>query len=409
MLELENMGDATRRVQELERSLLETRMTNARLMEDIDSYQLLLSEKTLNGDLSRNDIFRSASPMDVQRTPPRSKPSTSLADELSSVADESEEAVPEQHDQARRLQSEIATLKDQNKALTLYVNKIIERILQHQGGYENILSNQDEDDAAAGEGAVAAGVNRAMPPPPNKDKDLPPPPAKETGAQGLSLLQRAKSVAYGTAAAKPKRPMSYAPTSGPNRERSMTENIDTAPSIPLQRSNSTRMSIDMAARRRSMAAPGASEWNTSAAAQVVGNMYRGPSGDHGPSSPGLTSPRNSFFQFRNPSGGTMTVSSIAENGDSDSDAPDEMARKSALDALNGTHDVPSVDTPSPPRSMGSRERDVGAAVMTGNKMRPLRLVKEAEEVNKANRSSWLPQSVAGFFNKEGAAQGTGGS
>lgn len=413
MLELENMGDATRRVQELERTLLETRMTNARLMEDIDSYQLLLSEKTLNGDLSRNDIFRSGSPMDVHRTPPRAAPSTSLADELSSAADEGEEA-PEQPDQTRRLQSEISTLKDQNKALTLYVNKIIERILQHQGGYENILSNQDEDDAAAGEGAVAAGVTRAMPPPPNKDKDLPAPPAKENGAQGLSLLQRAKSVAYGTAT-KPKRPMSYAPTSDPNRERSMTENPDTAPSIPLQRSMSSRMSMDMAARRRSMATPGASEWNASSAAQLVGNMYRGPSSEHGtPASPGLASPRNSFFAFRNPSGGAITVNSIAEDGDSDGLEGNldeaEKARRSALDALNGTQDVPSVDTPSPPRSTASRDRESGAAVMTGNKMRPLRLVKEAEQEQKmANRSSWLPQSVAGFFNKDGTAGPAGGT
>lgn len=419
------MGDASRRVQELERSLLDTRMTNARLMEDIDSYQLLLSEKTLNGDLARNDIFRSASPMDVQQTPPRSKPSTSLADELSSAAEEAEEPLPEQHDQNRRLQSEISALKDQNKALTLYVNKIIERILQHQGGYENILSNQDEDDAQVGEGAIAAGINRPMPPPPNKDKDLPPPPAKETGAQGLSLLQRAKSVAYGTAAAKPRgRPMSYAPTSDPSHreQRSMTENIDTAPSIPLQRSASKRMSIDMAAKRRSMAVPSSSEWNSSAAAQVVGNMYRGPSSEHGPTSPGLTSPRNSLNYFRMPSGGAMTVSSIAEDtADSDSasgtgsgsggaDGVDEAerARRSALDALNGTQDSPHVDTPSPPRSMGSRERDVGAARMTGNKMRPLRLVKEAEEISKANRTSWFPSSVAGFFNKDAAAGANAG-
>lgn len=119
----------------------------------------------------------------------------------------------------------------------------------------------------------------------------------------------------------------------------------------------------------------------------------------------------------------MTVSSIAEDAaDSDSlastsaggsgglDGVDEAerARRSALDALNGTQDSPHVDTPSPPRSMGSRERDVGAAVMTGNKMRPLRLVKEAEETSKANRSSWFPTSVAGFFNKDAAAGANAG-
>jgi hypothetical protein len=48
LVETENMGGG--RMQDLEKILLETRMTNARLMEDNESFQLLLSEKTLNGD-----------------------------------------------------------------------------------------------------------------------------------------------------------------------------------------------------------------------------------------------------------------------------------------------------------------------------------------------------------------------
>ena len=54
MLEVENAGGG--RLRELEKQLLETRMTNARLMEDNESFQLLLGEKTLNGDLSRGDV-----------------------------------------------------------------------------------------------------------------------------------------------------------------------------------------------------------------------------------------------------------------------------------------------------------------------------------------------------------------
>ena len=47
--------------------------------------------------------------------------------------------------------------------------------------------------------------------------------------------------------------------------------------------------------------------------------------------------------------------------------------------------------------------------MTGNKMRPLRLVKEAEQEQKlANRVSWIPQNVAGWFNKgDAGANGPG--
>ncbi len=42
---MENAGGGRQR--ELEKELLEARMANARLMEDNESYQLLLSEKTL--------------------------------------------------------------------------------------------------------------------------------------------------------------------------------------------------------------------------------------------------------------------------------------------------------------------------------------------------------------------------
>lgn len=54
--------------------------------------------------------------------------------------------------------------------------------------------------------------------------------------------------------------------------------------------------------------------------------------------------------------------------------------------------------------------------MTGNKMRPLRLVKEAEEEQKkaGNRTSWaipqnITQGISGWFgNKEGGGGPAGG-
>jgi hypothetical protein len=410
LVEMENMGDASRRVQELERTVLEQRMTNARLMEDIDSYQLLLSERTLNGDFSRNDLLRS-SPAPEDRTGSRSGQPASLADELSSINSDDGEPASDNAD-VKRLQGEVQNLKDSNKALTLYVNKIIDRILQHQGGYENILSNADDD--------APAGAQRAAPPPPNKDKDLPPPPPpKETGP---SFLQRASSVVYGKGD-KPKRPQSAVIQPQP----SVTEDVNTAPSIPLNRASSKRMTVDLSSRRRSTQID-------QHAATIVSNMYRGPSGEHGPASPSIVSPRNSFFGYRQPSGNPPTVSSIREDGLDDVSDEDSSAanRKSALDALTGSdaspqrkparspsknrdssttasESVPSVDTPSPPRSMLSREDRTNTAggVMTGNKMRPLRLVKEAEEESKANkRTSWavptnIAQGISGWWNKEG--------
>ena len=116
---MENAGGG--RMAELEKQLLETRMTNARLMEDNESFQLLLSEKTLNGDLSRGDFLRTASTPEP-RTPSHTGPSTSLADELESAEGSEAEII-------RRLESEVNSMKDQNKALTLYINKIIGRLL----------------------------------------------------------------------------------------------------------------------------------------------------------------------------------------------------------------------------------------------------------------------------------------
>lgn len=63
LVESENMGGG--RMQEVERLLLEARMTNARLMEDNESYQLLLSEKTLTGDFTKSEFMGSASNQDA--------------------------------------------------------------------------------------------------------------------------------------------------------------------------------------------------------------------------------------------------------------------------------------------------------------------------------------------------------
>jgi hypothetical protein len=349
--------------------------------------------------------------------PSRSGLATSLADELSSLNSDDGDALTSDNADIKRLQGEVQTMKDSNKALTLYINKIIERVLQHQGGYENILSNADED--------APAGAQRPAPPVPNKDKDLPPPPPpKETPPpSGPSFLQRASSVMYGKGEKPKPRPQSAV------IQPRVTEDISTAPSIPLNRTSSKRTTVDLSSRRRS------TQIDSNAAA-IVGNMYRGPGeGQAGASSPGIVSPRNSFFGFRQPSGNAPTVSSIREDGLDDSADEDASAanRLSALEALNGSDSgvsaspqrrspsknrdssttsgttdggVPSADTPSPPRGL-TRSDTVSGGVMTGNKMRPLRLVKDAEAEKKANnRASWaVPQNIAqglsGWWNKDG--------
>jgi hypothetical protein len=354
VMEMENAGGG--RMRELEKQLLETRMTNARLMEDNESFQLLLSEKTLNGDLSRGDFLRPSSR--GERAPSRDGPSTSLADELESAEDMDSDAV-------RRLEVEVNGLKDQNKALTLYINKIIGRLLTHQG-FESVLGN---DDAAPGAAA------------PDTNKELPPPPPPKENEQPQGFLQRAKSVAMG-GGRKP-RPLSYAPAPiSTSTNTSVNEDPSTAPRIPLQRSNSQRHSSGNFHHRRST-----SEVPQAAAANLINNMVRSPGMPAGsnPTSPGLVSPRNSFFNFPINGQTSNPGSRVPSAG-----GPIQEEREAAAASEQG-----HVDTPSPPRRADTVVGTGGP--MTGKGMRPLRLVQNEEEAMRArkaaNRGSW----IAGWF------------
>ncbi|KAI5364175.1 hypothetical protein Slin14017_G061390 [Septoria linicola] len=392
LVEVENQGGG--RMQEIQKQLYDVKMHNARLMEENESFQLLLSEKTLQGDFlrapSHNDGSRPSSQhMDTAA-------GTSLADELDSHADESEV-----EGDTRRLQAEINGLKDANKALTLYINNIISRLLQHDQ-FEAILDKTP--DLIAGPGAISRRQHAA-----DTDKELPPPPSEQE--EQPSLLQRAKSVMGGN---KPRpRPLSQslAPSDKmepPLRTPGLNEDPSTAPSVPLARAKSTRASLG---HRRAN-----SEWP---AASVVTNMYRGPSPNSGPLSPGLTSPinRNSFFG-RAPSG--SQVPTITENNVEKENARDSKTGSTAsnhnsvvsnsgytgLDddgaATNGLGNERS-NPSSPPRSTassGDKDKQSGA-VMMGSKPRPLRLVQEAADETaakkQANRGSWF-----GWMNKGGA-------
>ncbi|KAF1834302.1 hypothetical protein BDW02DRAFT_498636 [Decorospora gaudefroyi] len=353
VLEVENAGGG--RMAELEKQLLETRMTNARLMEDNESFQLLLGEKTLNGDLSRGDFLRESSHAE-DRTPSRSGPSTSLADELQSAEESDAEVV-------RKLEAEVTSMKAQNQALTLYINKIIGRLLTHQG-FESVLGNDTENDDQA-------------PGAPDKNKELPPPPPQEN-EQPQGFLQRAKSVAMG-GSRKP-RPLSMmGPPPITNATNSAHEDPSTAPSIPLTRSTSGRHASGSYHRRSTSEAPGA--------ASVVNNMYRpSPVGTSGPVSPGIVSPRNSFFGLPVHSGpGSSNPVSRVPSGQG------PIPEDKEVDAKTESSSASHVDTPSPPRPVGRSETSTG--VMTGKGMRPLRLVQNEEEAMKArkaaNRGSWF--------------------
>ncbi|KAH8820792.1 hypothetical protein F5884DRAFT_60775 [Xylogone sp. PMI_703] len=352
LVETENMEGG--RMREIEKLLLETRMANARLMEDNESFQLLLSEKTLNGDFHKSDFgFGSSSNADALNALEGRTPVASLADELS----EASEAVDGESENYRRLEAELKTAKDQNKALTLYINKIIERLLQHRD-FETILDQSSD-----------------FKPTPNTEKDLPPPPKDQTKdqASGTSILQRAKSVAMG--ATKRPRPMSQTAAS---TTYSAIEDPETAPSIPfgLTRSTSVR------SRPRSEQYTGG--------ATFVNQMYRGPTspGLHGPSTPRTS---QSFFAplpvGTNPNAAARKPS--LGQGPATGNFPGMKSETSSTSGDSG--EVSTPPSHSPPRS----ERQTTFA---GNKPRPLRLVQDQNESNrkvsdgddnKSKRGSWM--------------------
>ena len=88
-------------------------MANARLMEDNESYQPLLQEKTLKGDFAQTDFsYMSAQSNQDALAALEGKTvgGSSLADELSEAADNDD--VPEGD---RRLEAELKSMKDQRE------------------------------------------------------------------------------------------------------------------------------------------------------------------------------------------------------------------------------------------------------------------------------------------------------
>ncbi|KAI1932821.1 hypothetical protein LOZ66_006728 [Ophidiomyces ophidiicola] len=371
LVEMENMGGGRHR--ELEKELLETRMANARLMEDNESYQLLLSERTLNGDFTKGDFMHHTT-VDCL---PNASGAGSLADELESAAEGGET------ESRRRLEAELKVQVDHNKALSLYIERIIGRLLQHEG-FEHILHKNEND----------SPENTTKPA--KLDKELPAPPQERDDVSGQTFLQRAKSVMAGPTTRPKPRPVSQmmqppaTQDPAPLPQPTAHENPQTAPSIPLNRSRTVSHR-----RTRSDQADGVT------AASVVGQLYRGPAGRPpaaGPMSPGISPTisqgpifSGSLSSKRN-SGHSVTVSS--RGGERDSVLSDRSG------------EVGSPSTSSPPRTNAAMNNYTGA-VMTQSKLRPLRLVQENKELDsgnqggmsmddeetaarkKANRGSWV--------------------
>lgn len=360
IMELDTGGGG--RVHELEKLLLETRIANARLMEDNESFQLLLSEKTLNGDFGKTEAMQQSSGLG------------SLAEELGS---EEIESTDEKSDDCRRLETEVKSLKDQNKALAKYIETIIGRLLSHKE-FENILDKTPDLMSGAPRPQIA-----------NTDKELPPPPPAKDDEPAPSFLQRATSVIAGSA--KRPRPISQTATSP-----AATPNEDStkAPTLPLDRSQSNRTSMHMR-----------SQSEMPNAAPLVNQMYRGPpsTGSAGPMlSPGISpgvipATRTSFFspQLAASSGTTSRVpSGSASRASREGNNAGSSSNSTFSDQSGG------VDGSPPRNNANSGTNNYTGAVMTQSRLRPLRLVQENPKQEedaaavaarkKANRGSWMP-------------------
>lgn len=390
-VEMENTGSG--RLHELERSLMEIRINNARLMEDNESFQLLLGEKTLNGDFSKADSMPGSNNAETSN--------------MGSLADELKSATEGENDSDRRLEAEVKSLKDQNKALTLYIESIISRLLQHKD-FESLLDKTP--DLISGPKA-AADTGKDLPPRPPKAEEAPP-----------SILQRAVSVVAGPARPKPRpRPISQMPVPSvpPNTPMTANEDPSTAPRIPLGRSQSVRGGHSH--RRANSEMP--------SSFSVVNQMYRGPPAGPAASStmspgisPGLsTTPRTSFFVptfTSNTSSNNPNAAARIPSG-SHSLAPSEPQRATSSsnsvlsDHSASNRDGNSVDTPSPPRSTGtgiggSSTTNYTGAVMAQNKLRPLRLVQENRELELGGGDVGRRGSMSGLSRMGMGLDGEGG-
>jgi hypothetical protein len=374
--EQSHAGDG--RLQHLEKEILDTKMLNARLLEENESFQMLLSEKTLKGDFVAENHDEDTSGLNT------------LEEELGNIGDDPEA----QSEAVKKLEAENRQVKDQNKALKLYVDKIIGRLLSNPG-YEHLILGNDADD------------KDMPPPPPPKGKALPAPPAGEEVPQsGMGgFLQRAKSV-VSRGAPGPPRPRPNSIIQNPVQPRA-NENPITAPSIPLNRGH-RRGRSDQTQQETGMGAA------TVVQQMTRSSTFRTPSS--GPLSPGLgpVSPQQSlgnksYFPSPPPHDRSLPASRAPSHnlqqpatatGSSRNSVASDNSFTPGADRSSIT-DISSTMQPSTSNMQGPNA--LPGAVMKQNQMRPLRLVNQVKDEEEAarkasNRGSWMGMA-GGWFNK----------
>ncbi|CAD6499839.1 BgTH12-03945 [Blumeria graminis f. sp. triticale] len=352
LVESENMGGG--RLQEIEKQLLEARMTNARLMEDNESYQLHLSEKNMGVDAVKDELTSTVT---------HNLDALSALEGRAAPSNLTEDLSGSREGENRRLEAELKSSQDQNKALTLYVNKIIERLVQHPD-FETIIDQTSE---------FRPGLTFLS-------KDLPPIPRETNGA---SILQRAKTVAMG--GSRRQRPQSFMPPS----TQSLVTDQGTAPSIPL---SNNRASSYRSSRPRS------EQFTAGVTTSFTQQIYRS-----GHTSPplGPQSPRPSPSHITSSTQHTLphTVNRAPSSGQVPTAANFSGMRSECSSISGDSGEMQTSTSNSPPRI----EK---ATTFAGNKPRPLRLLREntSEEeagLKNAKRASWMGWAFVSFLRKIG--------
>ncbi|GBC07048.1 hypothetical protein RclHR1_07200006 [Rhizophagus clarus] len=139
-----------RRIQQLENEFSQVQHMNQSLMEENESFQRLIFEKTMKGEFMFNPIMQlndSHKHTDITKKITNDISENDLEAELNRADELSSSLLGERvhkesgHTVLDKYQEEIKSLNDANKDMRLYIEKILNRILDYQG-FEEILSLQ---------------------------------------------------------------------------------------------------------------------------------------------------------------------------------------------------------------------------------------------------------------------------
>ncbi|KAI9008781.1 hypothetical protein CLU79DRAFT_800228 [Phycomyces nitens] len=205
------------RIEHLEHEIINVKQVNRSLMEDNESYQILLHEKTISGEFMMNPIMQVEDGLEQHLKPSSSTSSTgfNLAAELNMAGitqlSESEMAM-------NKLNEENKMLTDTNRALQLYMNKILMKIINNKQ-LEDVLSIDQPKPRTSNENLKETNNNQknmtqvTAGPGPVPTRTLSTSLAgKATGTTTTNRQQRRRTISYWGSKAAPVIPTSPLPT-----------------------------------------------------------------------------------------------------------------------------------------------------------------------------------------------------